>query len=125
MKYTVKIQRNKSFHLPATIKDYIKPKKLNRVLWILNYNNSTVEINFLKDVETPKDEISDDITKLYRNIYSYSLIKIPKIVYEYLNCQIFDYVVINVKEDAIFINTQKRFEISEISGLIKESGGEY
>lgn len=125
MKYIIKIQRNKSFHLPAPIKNHIKTEELDKVLWILNYNNSSVKLFFIKNVETPKDDLSEDILKLYRNIYTYSMIKIPKIVFNYLNCQIFDYIVLNVKKDSIFINTQKRFEISEISGLIKESGSEY
>jgi hypothetical protein len=124
MKYMIKIQRNRSFHLPAKIKRYIKSKGLNRILWILNYNNDSIRITFLKNVETPHDNISEEIVKLKRNVYNYSMIKIPNIIYNHLNCQTFDYIVLEVKEKTIYLYRQERIEISEISGLIKEPGEE-
>ncbi len=121
MKYTINIQKNRSFHLPSKIKNNIKSEGLDKVEWILDYNNNTVQINFLKDVETPRDKISEDIRKLYRNVYTYSMIKIPSIIYNHLNCKTLDYIILDVKDNHILVNTQKRRELSEISALIKES----
>lgn len=124
MRFIIKIQRNRVFNLPSKIKKYIKSKELNRILWILEYNNNSISINFIKNVETPQDNISEDTVKLTRNVNNYSLIKIPNIIYNYLNCKTFDYIVLEVKNNTIHIYRQERIELSEISGLIKESGGE-
>ena len=83
--------------------------------------NDEVMCDFLKDVETPRDKISEDIRKLYRNVYTYSMIKIPSIIYNHLNCKTLDYIILDVKDNHILVNTQKRRELSEISALIKES----
>ncbi|MBE6488348.1 MAG: hypothetical protein E7Z86_06510 [Methanosphaera stadtmanae] len=125
MKYTIKIQKNRLFHLPLKIKNNIKSEGLNKVEWILNYNNNTVQMNFLKDMGTHQDDILGDIRKLYRNIYTQSMIKIPNMIYDYLNCQTLDYIILDVKDNYILVNTQKRIELSDISALIKKSRGEY
>ena len=125
MKYTIKIQKNRLFHLPLKIKNNIKSEGLNKVEWILNYNNNTVQMNFLKDMGTHQDDILGDIRKLYRNIYTQSMIKIPNMIYDYLNCQTLDYIILDVKDNHILVNTQKRIELSDISALIKKSRGEY
>ena len=93
--------------------------------WILNYNNYTVQINFLNYVKTPEDKLYGDIQKVYRNIYTKSMIKIPNMIYNYFNCQTFDYIILDVKDELILVSSQKRIELSEISGLIKDSGSEY
>ena len=82
-------------------------------------------MNFLKDMGTHEDDILGDIRKLYRNIYTQSMIKIPNMIYDYLNCQTLDYIILDVKDNYILVNTQKRIELSDISALIKKSRGEY
>ncbi|MBE6493729.1 MAG: hypothetical protein E7Z84_03860 [Methanosphaera stadtmanae] len=125
MKYIIKIQRNRSIHLPLKIKNHLKSEGLDKVEWILNYNNYTVQINFLNYVKTPEDKLYGDIQKVYRNIYTKSMIKIPNMIYNYFNCQTFDYIILDVKDELILVSSQKRIELSEISGLIKDSGSEY
>lgn len=124
MKYTTKIQRSKSVCLPLKIRKDIESNELNKVEWVLDNNKNTVQIKFTKKEETPQDIYSENITKLYRNIYQSAIIKIPNTVFNHLKCQIFDNILIEEKNNTIFITTSKKTEIAEISALIKKSGDE-
>lgn len=124
MKYTTKIQRSKSVCLPLKIRKHIESNELNKVEWVLDNNKNTVQITFTKKEETPQDIYSENMTKLYRNIYQSAIIKIPNTVFNQLKCQIFDNILIEEKDNIIFITTSKKTEIAEISALIKKSGEE-
>lgn len=124
MKYTTKIQRSKSVCLPLKIRKDIESNELNKVEWVLDNNKNTIQIKFTKKEETPQDIYSENITKLYRNIYQSTIIKIPNTVFNILKCQIFDNILIEEKDNSIFITTSKKTEIAEISALIKKSGDE-
>lgn len=120
MKYKIKIQSNRSFNLPRVIKDEIKSKGFDKAEWIIDNNNKIVKLNFLKDIETPLDKTEDDIMKFYRNIYRFSMIKIPNIIYNYLNCEIFDNIILDIDENDVVVTSSKKERISELSALIKE-----
>lgn len=124
MKYTTKIQRSKSVCLPLKIRKHIESNELNKVEWVLDNNENTVQITFTKKEETPQDIYSENMTKLYRNIYQSAIIKIPNTVFNQLKCQIFDNILLEEKDNTIFITTSKKTEIAEISALIKKSGDE-
>ena len=119
MKYTIKIQTNRSIHLPLKIRNKIKTEELNKVEWTLNHNNNTIQIKFIKENQTPPDKIIGNIQKIYRNIYTQSTIKVPNIIYNHLNCKTLDYIILEIKDNHIHVNTQKRTELAEISALIK------
>ena len=119
MKYTIKIQTNRSIHLPLKIRNKIKTEELNKVEWTLNHNNNTIQIKFIKENQTPPDNIIGTIQKIYRNIYTQSTIKVPNIIYNHLNCKTLDYIILEIKDNHIHVNTQKRTELAEISALIK------
>lgn len=124
MKYTTKIQRSKSVCLPLKIRKHIESNELNKVEWVLDNNKNTIQIKFTKKEETLQDVYSENMTKLYRNIYQSAIIKIPNTVFNQLKCQIFDNILIEEKNNTIFITTSKKTEIAEISALIKKSGDE-
>ncbi|MBR0471927.1 MAG: hypothetical protein IJI98_04435 [Methanosphaera sp.] len=119
MKYTIKIQTNRSIHLPLKIRNKIKTEELNKVEWTLNHNNNTIQIKFIKENKTPPDKIIGNIQKIYRNIYTQSTIKVPNKIYNHLNCKTLDYIILEIKDNHIHVNTQKRTELAEISALIK------
>ncbi|WP_323737604.1 hypothetical protein PXD04_11205 (plasmid) [Methanosphaera sp. ISO3-F5] len=119
MKYTIKIQKNRSIHLPLKIRNKIKTEELNKVEWTLSHNNNTIQIKFIKETKTPPDKISGNTQKIYRNIYTQSTIKVPNIIYNHLNCKTLDYIILEIKDKHIHVNTQKRTQLAEISALIK------
>lgn len=124
MEIKLKIQKTKSIHFPKNLKDTFKINKFNKIKWIIHKNKNKIQIEFIQTNNNHEDKETSEKIILYRNIYSSSSIIIPKIVFQKLNCKIYDYIILTIIEEEILVKTSEKIRINELSGIINMNEGD-
>ena len=120
MHFKTRIQSTNAIKLPKYLKDINKKNNFTKVKWIVNKKDNTTKIQFTHDQPLlPKEEIEkDDEIIFYRNVYHYSMIRIPVIVLKSLNCKIFDKIIMTIGKEYIQISAKEKIRINDLAGII-------
>ena len=123
MHFKTRIQSTNAINLPKYLIDINKKNNFTKVKWILNKKDNTTKIQFTKKQPLlPNQHIEkDDEIIFYRNVYHYSMIRIPVIVLKTLNCKEFDNIIMTVGQEYIQISSQEKIRINDLAGIIENN----
>lgn len=113
MKYQLKIQKSKSIHLPYQIRKINEKNNLNTIKWTIDDKKDRITIDFRN---RKKQSYNKNI--IYRNVYSYSTVKVPSKIFEHFNIKVGDRIVLSIEEKEIIVTSKKKSRLVDISGII-------